>query len=81
MLQTDAREAYKVCEDIRKAVEKEKFYLPIESFKPVQAKVTVSIGLAKYNDKIAAGKELLEITDEALYKAKSEGRNRVVLNR
>ena len=80
MMQTDIREAFKVCESIRKAVETEKFFLPVESFKPVQARITVSVGVAKLAEKIEGNKELLSLSDEALYRAKSDGRNKVVIS-
>jgi diguanylate cyclase (GGDEF)-like protein len=76
MLQTDIKEALSVCEGIRKGTEEEKFFLPVESFKPVQEKLTISIGLAKLGVKITTGKALLEAADEALYEAKRNGRNR-----
>ncbi|OGS17441.1 MAG: hypothetical protein A2219_07775 [Elusimicrobia bacterium RIFOXYA2_FULL_50_26] len=79
MLQTDMREAYNVCDGIRLNVEAERFYLPVESFKPVQVRVTVSIGLAKLSGGITRENELIKIADEALYRAKTGGRNRVEL--
>lgn len=39
--------------------------------------LTVSIGLAVYEADVADHKQLLELADQALYKAKQQGRNRV----
>lgn len=77
MMQTEVREAYKVCEDIRLGIETERFYLPVESFKPVQVKVYASIGISKLSNEVKTEKELLKIADAALYRAKTNGRNRV----
>lgn len=45
----------------------------------VKAKVTVSIGLTMNYPKFTNSAEMLKSADEVLYKAKEEGRNRVVL--
>jgi len=42
-------------------------------------KVTVSIGIADLKDGMKDRQALIEAADEALYQAKSEGRNRVVI--
>jgi len=41
--------------------------------------VTVSAGVATFPEHGAAGDELIRIADAALYRAKSAGRDRVVL--
>ena len=47
-----------------------------EPGRPVR--VTISIGLASYPDeRITDGESLLKLADQHLYRAKSEGRNRV----
>ncbi len=43
------------------------------------ARLTVSVGLASWNDDESIG-ELLDRADRALYRAKAEGRNRVVMD-
>ncbi|MBN1622222.1 MAG: diguanylate cyclase [Endomicrobiales bacterium] len=77
MLQTRVNEAKKIADVIRRNIEKEKFYLPVESFQPIQVRVTISIGVSGLNDKIENIDNLLELADKALYKAKNKGRNRV----
>jgi diguanylate cyclase (GGDEF)-like protein len=77
MMQTDVREASMVCEDIRKCLENERLFLPIESFQPIYVRVTVSVGIALLDAGIITGDELLKAADEALYKAKRSGRNRI----
>lgn len=42
--------------------------------------VTVSIGIATYDNPSQGLKEIIDLADVALYRAKSEGRNRVVLS-
>lgn len=48
---------------------------------PSEVKVTVSIGLAERDDKTRTSAEVLKAADQALYKAKSNGRNCVVVHR
>ncbi|MFH1367742.1 MAG: diguanylate cyclase [Elusimicrobiota bacterium] len=77
MLQTDLKEAAAVCEDIRRGVETERFFLPLESFQPLQVHVTVSVGIAGFNEKVQNGESFLALADKMLYDAKLEGRNKV----
>jgi len=81
MPQTDCAEAFRVIEEIRKNIETEKFFLPIESFHPVQVKVTVSSGLANLGENRVSGEEFLKNADEALYAAKNSGRNRTEISK
>jgi diguanylate cyclase (GGDEF)-like protein len=65
-----------VGERVRHNVEAEKF-----SFQGKQLHVTVSIGAATYPSPGIKGKDqLLKAADEALYKAKHAGRNRLILS-
>ncbi|MDR2426164.1 MAG: sensor domain-containing diguanylate cyclase [Endomicrobium sp.] len=76
MLHTDAVEVKKILEDIRKSIEKERFFLPIESYTPIQVKITVSIGFAELEgDSLSIEDGLIKKADKALYKAKISGRN------
>lgn len=69
MPHTNLKEAMNVAEKIRKEIEK------IDH--PIVGKYTASFGIAQW-DKAESFKELYERADEALYKAKEKGRNRVV---
>jgi diguanylate cyclase (GGDEF)-like protein len=46
----------------------------------VKSKVTVSIGLTMNYQNLCSTVEILKSADEALYKAKESGRNRVILH-
>ena len=41
-------------------------------------RVTVSVGIAYFDEKMKSSAEIIDIADRALYRAKAEGRNRVV---
>ena len=76
MPDTDLKSAYAVAEKIRVAVSELKFSDMLQKEIP---QVTVSQGIASYPEN-ADDLETLRITaDKALYKAKHEGRNKVVL--
>ena len=68
----DKSDALAKAEKIRKAVEMDSF-----NFEGVSAKVTVSVGLASFPGDAMTKKGLLDKADQALYKAKHDGRNRV----
>ncbi|HOW87466.1 MAG TPA: sensor domain-containing diguanylate cyclase [Candidatus Omnitrophota bacterium] len=65
-------EAAKIAEQIRKAVEKSPFNIRRE-----QVQMTVSIGVASLPDDTLDLENLVRKADEALYRAKKGGRNRV----
>ena len=44
---------------------------------PVRRQVTVSVGIAVLTDKVMTLEELIETADEAMYRAKRAGKNRV----
>ena len=67
-------EAYKVCSRIRRGVERKIFF---ENEKQ-KGKLTVSIGVSLYPDDADSAEKLIAAADKALYKAKNQGRNRVV---
>ncbi|MBI4549926.1 MAG: GGDEF domain-containing protein [Candidatus Omnitrophica bacterium] len=83
--ETDKKGGFEVAERIRSAVAKKKFRAYDE-----ETKVTVSIGVAAFPEDVEGGAgdtyrsdlilELLKKADEALYQAKEEGRNRVVVS-
>ncbi len=61
------------CERFRETLSKHLF-----EFNGSQFNLTTSIGIAPFNDSMAhPTKELVELADNALYKAKKEGRNKV----
>jgi diguanylate cyclase (GGDEF)-like protein len=66
-------------------VSMEQAYLRAEKFRerianetcPTGAPLTVSIGLSSFPDMATSWKELLELADQALYRSKEQGRNRI----
>jgi len=74
--ETQATDAFEVCERLRKLIEETHF--PGQEDMPFK-KITISIGISevKGKRKITA-EEMIHHADELLYKAKSEGRNRVL---
>ena len=44
----------------------------------VPVRVTISVGVAGYNDELSSGQALIQAADQALYQAKQAGRNRTV---
>ncbi len=69
----DPAGAARKAEAIRAKVEREVFSLGFNS-----ARASVSIGLARFPEDAATAEELVAQADAALYRAKAEGRNRVV---
>jgi two-component system cell cycle response regulator len=77
--QRNREDAFHVAERIRKRIENHTFHGPSRS-KNVKMKITLSVGVAGFPDNDTPDSErLMEKADEALYRAKSEGRNRTVL--
>jgi diguanylate cyclase (GGDEF)-like protein len=72
--ETDRERAAALAEKVRKSIEEKVF----ETGK-VSSGVTVSIGLAVCPRDARAALDLVSRADQALYAAKAEGRNRVVL--
>ncbi len=72
---TDHKSALVVAEKIRSLVEAEP--IPLEEKQP-NGRLTISIGVATYPEDTKEGKQLIEIADRRLYKAKERGRNLVV---
>jgi diguanylate cyclase (GGDEF)-like protein len=72
--ETEAGQAQVVAERIRESVAAQVF-----SFHKVRFNVTVSIGIAQATLGMSGVDVLLRTADEALYQAKHEGRNRLVI--
>jgi diguanylate cyclase (GGDEF)-like protein len=73
---TDGPSALRVAQRIRQTVEQAHFeanaILPME-------RITISIGIAVYGKDTRFKRELIELADAALYRAKHRGRNQVVM--
>ena len=75
MPDTDSGFAFTVAERLRQSIE----CTPITISRPPNAlKITVSIGIASSNGGEDVPEQLLRRADQALYRAKREGRNRVI---
>ena len=74
LVETDFDNALKTAERLRLNVENLKLF----DDKGTQVKLTISIGIARYNEERNSLEELMICSDKALYRAKNEGRNRVV---
>ena len=72
--QTGDHDALAIAERIRNAVEKA-IFSNAQGRRDIQ--MTISIGIASYPNGVHTLEQLLEKADKALYKAKSDGRNRI----
>lgn len=70
---TDIDSAYAAAERIRRLIETKKFL-----FNEKIITVTVSVGISELDKRTKSAEELIKKADDALYEAKSTGRNRVV---
>ena len=75
---TPAADAVKVAERVRQLVSGTPFALEAPHGGDTQLRVTASLGVAALDDKIRTREHLLQRADEALYRAKAEGRNRTI---
>ncbi len=73
--ETNKAEARIVAEKVRRLVEN--FPFP-QSNRKSQVHLTVSVGVATFNDDARSADSLIHVADQRLYRAKAEGRNRVV---
>ena len=68
--------AYRVAQRVRKAVESARYFAGSPS---EVVKLTISLGVAVFPQDAQFKRDLIEAADAALYEAKRNGRNRVVL--
>jgi len=73
---TDEAGAYGYAERIRSEIER---CGKIMSHKFHNHALTVSVGVAMYNQQYTSYTQMIEIADQAMYRAKNEGRNRIVM--
>lgn len=76
--ETSEDKAKILADRIRKRVEEREFELG--ETQPL-GRLTVCVGVAGFPETTTSAQELIEGADEAMYKAKAEGRNRVVLHK
>jgi len=74
LTETDKNQAVIVAEKMRSAIEEHEF--PDEKAQPL-GDITVSIGVSSYPNDAVEIDDLLKKADDALYRAKGEGKNRV----
>ena len=75
---TAALEARALCERLRKRIESQAVALIGKRNERREIRITVSIGIAGLDQEIGSVEKLIRLADEALYRAKREGRNRVI---
>ncbi|ONF45072.1 sensor domain-containing diguanylate cyclase [Marinobacter lutaoensis] len=74
--ETDAEGAYIICERIRETIERSTVKTNVADIT-----YTISMGISQLDDRPENYMQWLQRADEALYKAKEGGRNRVVINK
>jgi diguanylate cyclase (GGDEF)-like protein len=77
---TTASSAVALAERIRQHVETHELVLTSEPNKRQAIRITVSVGVVELDQEAADSQGLVHNADEALFRAKREGRNRVVLH-
>lgn len=76
---TPGEEAVRLAERIRHEAEIRQFAVRGKEGQQERIHITVSIGVANLGDEIDSLEKLMQCADQALYRAKNEGRNRVLL--
>jgi diguanylate cyclase (GGDEF)-like protein len=77
--QTTVSAAFDLAERMRQAIETSVMVPADEYGNKQEITITVSIGVAEFDQQVTDSQGLIKRADEALYKAKETGRNRVVL--
>lgn len=72
MRNIDEQGALILAERVRRSIEGHRF-----EYESTHIPITISLGIGQYTDDIKGPKELIDIADKYLYKAKEGGRNRV----
>ena len=75
---TGAPEAMLLAQRLRRTIESQGFLRDYDAIEPSELKVTVSIGISSFGDGRDNDEAMIHDADKNLYRAKSEGRNRVV---
>jgi diguanylate cyclase (GGDEF)-like protein len=63
-----------MAERLRKTVEEH-----VSRWRGREIRITISIGVSIWNKHVRSGKEMIQIADDAMYDAKKDGRNRIVM--
>jgi len=74
--ETDIRQAYTVAEKLRKKVEE--YIFTLEDVKDAP-KLTTSLGIATLTSDMKQAADLIEKADQAMYRAKKDGRNKTYI--
>ena len=74
LVETDKKEAYRIAEELRQAVERYDF--PQKEILP-DKKLTISLGVAAFPDNANSKDTILNYADKSLYEAKHQGKNRI----
>lgn len=76
---TDVNSAGLLAERLRQLVESHLFKIPETSGASQIIQICISIGVAGLNASVNSKEKLVQAADQALYRAKREGRNRVIV--
>lgn len=75
-INTHAQTAAQLAEHICHTVNAHLFTLADENQKRITARVTISVGVASYHERVENVASLIRCADQAMYQAKKDGRNR-----
>jgi len=75
---TNKTESIVIAEKLRKSIMDYDFDIDIDTREVLH--ITISAGVAQFNDKYETFGSMVQVADKALYKAKNSGRNKVVIS-